>query len=296
MNKLPRAKRVQILSMLCEGSSMRSISRVTDVSINTVAKLLVEAGEACAAYHWDTVRGVKAKRVQCDEIWSFCYAKQKNVADAKAAPDGAGNVWTWTALDSDSKLIISYMAGDRDGETANFFIDDLRQRVDGRMQLTTDGHRAYLEAVAGAFPEGGIDYAMLVKLYGEPKGRQDERRYSPPECVGARKERVTGFPDIKAVSTSHVERQNLTMRMSMRRFTRLTNAFSKKLDSHIHALSLYFVFYNFVRIHKTLRTSPAMAAGIAKTLWSMEDVVAMIDARAPKAAKRGPYKKRDRQP
>lgn len=292
MNKLPLAKRVQILSMLCEGSSMRSISRVADVSINTVSKLLVEAGEACAAYHWANVRGVKAKRVQCDEIWSFVGAKAKNVAAAKGTPEG--DVWTWTAIDADSKLIISYMVGDRSGETANFFIDDLRQRVDGRMQLTTDGHKAYLEAVAGAFSEGGVDYAMLVKLYGEPKGKTpDERRYSPAECTGTRKRRVTGHPDPAYVSTSYVERANLTMRMSMRRFTRLTNAFSKKVDAHIDALSLYFVFYNFTRAHKTLRMSPAMAAGIADKLWSMEDVVALIDARAPEPKKRGPHKKRE---
>ena len=183
MNKLPLAKRVQILSMLCEGSSMRSIGRVCDVSINTVTKLLADAGEACAALHWEAVRGVKAKRVQCDEIWSFVHAKAKNVPQAKAAPDGAGDVWTWTAIDADTKLIISYMVGDRDSETANFFIDDLRQRIDGRMQLTTDGHKAYLEAVAGAFSEGGVDYAMLVKLYGAPASRTDERRYSPAECI-----------------------------------------------------------------------------------------------------------------
>ena len=292
MNKLPPAKRVQILSMLCEGSSMRSISRVADVSINTVSKLLVEAGEACAAHHWDAVRGVKAKRVQCDEIWSFCYAKQKNVEAATDAPESAGNVWTWTAIDADTKLIISYMVGGREADTAQFFIDDLRERIDGRMQLTTDGHKAYLEAVARAFNPGEVDYAMLVKLYGAVPGKGDERRYSPAECVGARKQKIAGEPDIKHVSTSHVERQNLTMRMSMRRFTRLTNAFSKKIDNHIHALSLYFVFYNFTRIHKTLRMSPAMAAGIADRLWSMEDVVALIDARAGAAKKRGPYKKR----
>lgn len=299
MNKLPLAKRVLILNMLCEGSSMRSIERVAGVSINTVAKLLHDAGEACAAHHWSAVRGVKARRVQCDEIWSFLWAKQKNVATAKAAPEGAGNVWTWTALDADSKLIISYMVGDRDAECANFLIDDLAQRIDGRMQLTTDGHKAYLEAVAGAFSEGGVDYAMLVKLYGEPKGREDERRYSPAECVGARKERVTGDPDPRFVSTSHVERMNLNMRMGMRRYTRLTNAFSRKLDAHIDALSLYFCWYNFVRQHKAHRLSPAMAAGIADRLWSMEDIVALIDARAPKPklGKRGPrgaYRKRTR--
>lgn len=270
---------------------MRSISRVADVSFNTVAKILADAGDACGAFHWEAVRGVKAKRVQCDEIWSFVGAKQKNVAAAKGDPEG--DVWTWTAIDADTKLIISYMVGDRDGETASFFIDDLRQRVEGRMQLTTDGHKAYLEAVAGAFPEGGVDYAMLIKLYGEAKGKPDERRYSPAECTGIKKRRVTGDPDIAHVSTSYVERQNLTMRMSMRRFTRLTNAFSKKVDAHVNALSLYFVFYNFTRIHKTLRMSPAMAAGIADRLWSMEDVVALIDARAPDPKKRGPYKKRE---
>ncbi len=294
MNKLPLAKRVMILSMLCEGSSMRSISRVADVSINTVTKLLEDAGEACGAYHWEHVRGVKAKRVQCDEIWSFVGAKQKNVATAKAAPEQAGSVWTWTALDSDSKMILSYMVGGRDAESANFLMDDLVQRIDGRVQLTTDGHKAYLEAVAGAFNEGGIDYGMLVKLYGEPKGKSDERRYSPAECVGARKTRITGDPDPKHISTSHVERMNLNMRMGMRRFTRLTNAFSKKIDNHVHALSLYFVWYNFCRQHKAHRLSPAMAAGVADRLWSMEDVVALIDARAPQPSKRGPYKKRQK--
>jgi IS1 family transposase len=292
MNKLPLAKRVQILSMLCEGSSMRSISRVADVSINTVTKLLADAGKACAAFHWEMVRGVKAKRVQCDEIWSFVHAKAKNVAEAKKAPETAGDVWTWTAIDADTKLIISYMVGDRDGETASFFIDDLRQRCEGRMQLTTDGHAAYLEAVAGAFSEGGVDYAMLIKLYGEPKGpKTAERRYSPADCTGIIAKRITGRPDARYVSTSYVERANLTMRMSMRRFTRLTNAFSKKVDAHISALALYFVSYNFTRIHKTLRISPAMAAGISDRLWSMEDVVALIDARAPEPKKRGPYKK-----
>lgn len=293
MNRLPLAKRVQILSMLCEGSSMRSISRVCDVSINTVSKLLADAGEACAAYHWEHVRGVKARRVQCDEIWSFCYSKQKNVAEAKAAPYGAGNVWTWTALDAETKLIVSYMVGGREAETANIFMDDVRQRLDGRVQLTTDGHKAYLDAVAGAFSDGDVDYAMLVKLYGEPAGKGPERRYSPGECRAIRKETVAGTPDQAHVSTSYVERQNLTMRMSMRRFTRLTNAFSKKIDAHLDALSLYFMFYNFTRIHKTLRVTPAMAAGLTDKLWSMEDVVVLIDARAPAPAKRGPYKKRE---
>jgi len=292
MNKLPLAKRTQILAMLCEGSSMRSISRVVDVSINTVTKMLVDAGEACAAHHYNSVRGVKAKRVQCDEIWSFCYAKAKNVPAAKTPSVDAGNVWTWTAIDADSKLIISYMVGDRDAETGMYFMDDLRERVDGRMQLTTDGHKAYLDAVATAFPNEEVDYAMLVKLYGTDPGKASEKRYSPAECIGIRKRAIMGDPDNAHVSTSYVERQNLTMRMSMRRFTRLTNAFSKKVDNHIHALSLYFVWYNFVRIHKTLKVSPAMAAGITDRLWSMEDIVALMDARADAPQKRGAYKKK----
>ena len=288
MNKLPLTKRVQILAMLCEGSSMRSISRVADVSINSVSKLLVEAGEACLILHDDTVRNVKASRIQCDEIWSCCHAKAKNVASAKAAPEGAGDVWTWTAIDADTKLIVSYFVGDRSGESAMVLMDDLHTRLANRVQLTTDGHKAYLEAVEGAFGSD-VDFAQLVKLYGSTITAPG--RYSPAECTGIKKIRREGNPDIAHVSTSYVERQNLTMRMSMRRFTRLTNAYSKKLDNHIHALALYFVFYNFTRIHKTLRVSPAMAAGITETLWSLEDIVAKIDAMAPAHKVRGPYKK-----
>lgn len=289
MNKLPLAKRIQILAMLCEGSSMRSISRIADVSINTVGKLLVEAGEACLAIHDEHVRNVKASRIQCDEIWSFCYAKQKNVANAKAAPDGAGDVWTWTALDADTKLITAYFVGDRSGESAMILMDDLRSRLSNRVQLTTDGHKAYLEAVEGAFG-ADVDFAQLVKLYGPTITAPG--RYSPAECIGARKQPVEGNPDIAHVSTSHVERMNLSIRMQNRRFTRLTNGFSKKLDNHIHALALYFVFYNFCRIHKTLRMSPAMAAGVTDHLWSLEDVIARIDADAPAPKPRGPYKTR----
>jgi len=292
MNKLPLAKRTQILAMLCEGSSMRSISRIADVSINTVAKLLVEAGEACLAIHDEHVRGVKASRIQCDEIWSFCYAKQKNVADAKAAPDGAGDVWTWTAIDADSKLMVSYFVGDRGGESAMILMDDLRARLSNRVQLTTDGHKAYLEAVEGAFG-ANVDYAQLVKLYGSVGGAGPEKRYSPADCTGIKKVRREGNPDIAHVSTSHVERMNLSIRMQNRRFTRLTNAFSKKLDNHIHALALYFAFYNFCRIHKTLRMSPAMAAGITDRLWSLDDIVAKMDAMAPEPKPRGPYRKRN---
>jgi IS1 family transposase len=281
MNKLPVAKRVQILSMLCEGSSMRSISRVADVSINTVSKLLVDAGLVCIDLHDEMVRDVKASRVQCDEIWSFVYAKEKNVATAKAAPGGSGDAWTWTALDADSKLIVSYFVGDRSGQSAIALMDDLRSRLRNRVQLTTDGHRAYLEAVEGAFG-GDVDYAQLVKLYGEVPGAA-KGRYSPAECIGARKEPVEGNPDPKHISTSYVERQNLNMRMGMRRFTRLTNGFSKKVENHCHMIALYTMFYNFIRIHKTLKMSPAMAAGVSARLWSMEDIVTEIDARSVKA-------------
>ncbi len=286
-NKLPTVKRVQILSMLCEGSSMRSISRVVDVSINTVSGLLVDAGKACAAHHERTVKGVKAKRVQCDEIWAFCYAKQKNVPIAKAAPEDAGDVWTWTALDADTKLIVSYLIGGRDAGYAHEFMQDVAGRLANRVQLTTDGLKAYLDAVEGAFG-ADIDYAQLIKLYGDTPGPAG--RYSPAACTGIIKNRIEGRPDKAHVSTSYVERQNLTMRMSMRRFTRLTNAFSKKAENHLHALALYFTFYNFVRQHKTLRCSPAMAAGLSATLWSMNDVVALIDAGAEAPKARGPYK------
>ena len=289
MNKLAPAKRTQILQMLCEGSSMRSISRTVDVSINTVAKLLVDAGKACAAFHDEKVRGVTASRVQCDEIWSFTYAKQKNVKAAKAAPEEAGDTWTWTALDAETKLIVSWLVGGRDAEYANAFMNDLASRLANRVQLTTDGHKPYLEAVEGAFGID-VDYATLIKLYGEAPEAQ--KRYSPAECIGCRKEAITGRPEKKHVSTSYVERQNLTMRMHMRRFTRLTNAFSKKFENHMHMVAIYTVWYNFVRIHKTLKVTPAMAAGLSPILWSMEDVAALIDAAAPKPGKRGPYKKR----
>lgn len=291
MNKLPLAKRVQILSMLCEGSSMRSISRVVDVSINTVTKLLEDAGETCLALHDEMVRDVKAQRVQCDEIWSFCYAKQRNVAEAKAAPDGAGDVWTWTALDADTKLMISYFVGDRSGQSAMILADDLRARIaSDRIQLTTDGHNAYRGAIEEAFG-ADADYATLEKVYKtDPAAARG--RYSPPICTGAKKHVVEGDPDLAHVSTSYVERANLSIRMQNRRFTRLTNGFSKKFQNHVHALALYFMFYNFVRMHKTLRMTPAMAAGVADRLWTMEDIANAIEARTAKPTKRGPYKKR----
>ena len=288
MNKLDTAKRSQILNMLVEGSSMRSISRVCDVSINTVAKLLADAGKACATFHADNVKDVKTKRVQCDEIWSFCYAKQKNVATAKAAPDGAGDVWTWTGLDADSKLIVSWLVGGRDAEYALEFMSDLQGRLANRVQLTTDGHGAYLSAVEETFGID-VDYAQLVKIYGAAP-ESAKGRYSPAECTGIKKNRIVGNPVKSDVSTSFVERQNLTMRMSMRRFTRLTNGFSKKLESHCDALSLYFFHYNWCRIHKTLRVTPAMAAGISKTVLDWNVILTALDTiNAPK--KRGPYKK-----
>lgn len=270
---------------------MRSISRVADVSINTVTKMLIEAGEATLALHDEHVREVPASRVQCDEIWSFCYAKQKNVSDAKDAPLGSGDVWTWTAIEAGSKLIVSYFVGDRTARSAVPFIQDLSERLANRVQLTTDGHRAYLEAVESAFGDD-IDFGQLVKLYGDAP-ESVKGRYSPAECLGAKKTRRAGRPDEGHISTSYVERQNLTMRMSMRRFTRLTNGFSKKLDNHIYALAPYFFHYNFCRQHKSLGgVSPAMAAGISQTLWSLEDVVKVIDERAPKPQRPKRYKKR----
>lgn len=293
MNKLSLAKRAQILTLLCEGMSMRSIERTVGCSINTIDKLLQDAGEAALEYHDQHVRGVKASRIQCDEVWSFVHAKAKNAPTSSRAGDPTiGDCWTWTAIDADSKLLVSYMVGGRDAEFALMLMDDLRGRLANRVQLTTDGHRAYLSAVEEAFG-ADVDYGMLVKLYGgETGGQGHERKYSPSECVGARKDAITGKPDPKHVSTSYVERANLTMRMSMRRFTRLTNAFSKKLTNHAHMVALYALWYNFVRQHKTLRMSPAMAAGIETQLWSMETVAALIEARDVPAKKRGTYKPR----
>ena len=282
--------------ILCEmkpgydDSSMRAISRVADVSINTVSKLLIDAGKACATFHDEMIRGVKSRRVQVDEIWSFTYAKQKNVATAKRQDLAYGDTWTWTALDADSKLLITWLVGGRDSDYAMGFMDDLKSRLANRVQLTSDGHKAYLEAVEGAFG-GDIDYAMLVKMYGATS-ESAKGRYSPAECIGARKERIEGSPDPKHISTSYAERQNLTMRMHMRRFTRLTNAFSKKFENHMHMVALYTVWYNFVKQHKSLKgISPAMAAGVSETLWSMTDLAEMVDAAQPKPGKRGPYRK-----
>jgi IS1 family transposase len=281
MNKLPVATRVQILSMLVEGSSLRSISRITGTSINTVTKLLVDAGTVCATFHDETARNVAAKRVQCDEIWSFTYAKDKNVKGAKAAPDGAGDTWTWTALDAESKFMLTWWVGDRTSDTGIAFLRDLQSRLANRVQLTTDGHGAYVYSVRKSFGDD-VDFAQLVKIYQET-GASVRGRYSPAECIGTKTRVVTGNPDLDHVSTSYSERQNLTMRMSMRRFTRLTNAFSKKFENHCHSLALYFVFYNWIRKHKTVGTVPAVAAGLTDKAMTMADVVALIDAREANA-------------
>lgn len=268
---------------------MRSISRVCDVSLNTVAKLLIDAGKVCADFHDNAVRNVKTTKVQADEIWSFSYAKAKNVRGAKSAPEGAGDVWTWTGIDADSKLIISWHVGDRSQYTAIEFISDLRARLANKVQLTTDGHKAYLKAVDVV--DFDADYAMLQKIYAKDS-YTGPARYSPPVVVGTTTEIIRGNPDPAHISTSFAERQNLTMRMQMRRFTRLTNAFSKKFENHCHALALYFFWYNWTRQHKAHRLSPAMAAGLTDKLWSMSDLAVMVDDALPKPGKRGPYKKR----
>lgn len=291
MNKLPLEIRVQILNLLCEGTSMRAISRLTGVSINTVSKLLEDAGQFCTKFHDERVRNISSQRVQVDEIWSFVYAKQSNRETAKAAPMDAGDVWTWTAIDADTKLIATWFVGDRTSSSARIFLSDLKDRMANRMQLTSDGLGAYLKAVEHVFGDD-VDYAMLDKIYGHAKFQNaTERRYSPAVCVGARRKDVTGNPDPAHVSTSYAERQNLTMRMHMRRFTRLTNAFSKKFVNHCYMVAIYTVWYNWVRIHKTLRVTPCMAANVTDRLWDWAEIVAIMDAEAPKPGPRGPYKK-----
>jgi IS1 family transposase len=292
MNKLSSEDRARILHLLCEGMSIRAITRTTGASKNTVAKLLNDAGAALGAYQDRVFRNLNCKRIQVDEIWSFTYAKQKNVASAKAAPEGAGDTWTWTAIDADTKLVFSVLVGGRDAEYAHEFMNDVQSRLAGRVQLTTDGHLHYLPAVREAFG-GAVDYAMLVKIYGATGAPSSgASRYSPAPLTGIKKRLVSGRPDVNKISTSYVERQNLTMRMHLRRFTRLTNGFSKKVESHVNAISLHFAYYNFVRIHKTLRVTPAMAAGVTDRLWEMADLVAVIEAAEAKPGKRGPYKKR----
>jgi IS1 family transposase len=249
---------------------------MTGIAKGTVLSLLTDMGNVCADYHDEHVRNVASKRIQCDEIWSFCYGKDKNVSEEQKAK-GAGSLWTWTALDADSKLIVSYLCGGRDAVCAKLFMEDVASRLTTRVQITTDGHKAYVEAVEGAFGMD-VDYAMLIKLYGNPA--QQDTRYSPGVCIGTESVRVIGDPDLKHISTSYVERQNLTMRMSMRRFTRLTNAFSKKAENHEHMLAIYFMYYNFCRVHQTLRVTPAMEAGIANHVWAIEKIVKLLDQRS----------------
>ncbi len=278
MNKLSLDRQAQIIKVLCEGNSIRSTARITDTAINTVVKLLQDVGAACLVYQDTAMRNLKIRKLQCDEIWSFVYAKEKNVSPEHAGQLGYGDVWTFTAIDPDSKLVPNWKVGLRNLECATEFVSDLKSRLANRIQLTTDGHKMYLEAVESAFG-ADIDYAMLVKLYGEePEG---QKRYSPAKCIGTEKQVIQGNPDAKAISTSHVERQNLTMRMCMRRFTRLTNGFSKKLENHILALALYFIHYNFVRPHKTLANpyprTPAMAAGISDHIWTVDEIVRLLE-------------------
>lgn len=264
---------------------------MADASRNTVDKLLREAGEACLDYQDGVLHDLQCKRIQCDENWSFVYAKKKNVEDAKSAPEEAGDVWTWTAIDTDTKLVPCWHVGGRDMGAATAFIDDLAARLTNRVQLTTDGHRPYLDAIESAFGSD-IDYARLTKIYGTDQAAKTEKRYSPAKFIEAKCGIFTGDPDQEHISTSYVERQNLTMRMSMRRFTRLTNGFSKKIENHMHAISLHYMYYNFCRIHRTLKITPAMEAGIADMVYDLDFIVRLIDEREPAPKKRGPYKKR----
>jgi IS1 family transposase len=273
MNRLPMAKRTAVVTALCEGNSIRATVRMTGVAKNTIVKLLMELGVAVTRYQDETLRNLPCKRLQCDEIWAFVGGKDKNLSDEKREA-GLGSVWTWTCIDADTKLIPSWLVGTRDAGTAYEFMFDVASRLRGRVQLTTDGHKLYLAAVEGAFG-ADIDYATLTKLYGNDP--EAEKRYSPAKCIGVECKIVAGDPNPKHISTSYVERQNLTMRMSMRRFTRLTNAFSKKVENHAAAVALYFMYYNFARIHQTLRVTPAMEAGITDHVWSIEEIVRLLE-------------------
>jgi IS1 family transposase len=273
MNRLKLDKQKQIIAALVEGNSIRATCRMTGAAKGTVLKLLADIGTACAEYQNEHLKDLECRKIQCDEIWSFCYSKDKNIPKDKQGKFGYGDVWTWTALCADSKLVPSFFIGTRDLTSAKVFMNDLASRMKHRIQITTDGHKAYLEAIEDAFGMD-VDYSQLVKLYGVER-IEEESRYSPAKCIGSKKKRVNGNPDIKSVSTSYVERQNLTMRMSMRRFTRLTNAFSKKVDNLHHALALHFMYYNFCRIHQSLRITPAMAAGVTDRLWEIEDILTL---------------------
>jgi IS1 family transposase len=274
VNKLKSEDRTRIVAALVEGNSMRAVSRMTGVARNTINKLLVDLGAACSAYQDKALRNLACKRIQCDEIWSFIGAKEKNCTPEMKA-NGAGDVWTWVAIDADTKLVPCWFVGERHAGCAYHFLSDLKDRLANRVQLTSDGHRAYFHAVEDVFGTE-IDFAMLQKIYGAaPEGAQV--RYSPAICMGARKAVITGNPDHDHISTSYVERQNLTMRMSMRRFTRLTNGFSKKVENHEHMLALHYMFYNFARIHQSLRVTPAMEAGVSDHVWELDEIIALLD-------------------
>jgi len=287
MNRMTKEEQVRVVGALVEGNSIRATSRMTGVARNTVTKVLVDLGIACMKFHDEHVRNVRVRRLQCDEIWAYIGAKAKNVSIEKKEI-GWGDVWTWVGIDADTKLVVSYLVGGRGADWAMDFMKDAASRIRGRVRVTTDGHRAYLEAVEGAFGME-CDYAQLQKIYGASP--ENETRYSPATCIGCEMKVVSGNPDPKHVSTSYVERQNLTMRMHVRRFTRLTNAFSKKLDNHAYAVALHFMYCNYARIHQTLRVTPAMESGLSDHVWSIEELLQMADSYMPKPAKRGPYKK-----
>jgi IS1 family transposase len=287
MNLLSQDERIRIVAALVEGNSLCSTSRMTGIARNTISKLLVDLGEACMQYHNTHVLDVRVRRLQCDEIWAYVGAKQKNASPEKKEI-GWGDVWTWVGIDVDTELVVSYLVGGRGAVWAKDFVEDAASRIHGRVQITTDGHKGYLEVVEGAFGTD-VDFATLQNIYGASK--ETEKRYSPAECIGCESKVVMGNPDPEHIPTSDLERQNLTMRMNIRRFTRLTNGFSNKLDNHGYAVALHFMYMNFVRIHQTLRITPAMAAGLAVHPWTIQELVAMGDAAMPKAAKRGPYKK-----
>lgn len=290
MNRLSIEQRAQLVGLLVEGNSIRATSRLSGVAFNTVLKFVADIGQACTDFQDRTLRNLTCKRVQADEIWAFCYAKDKNLPDHMRNKPGVGSVWTWVALDGDTKLAVSWLIGDRNGATANVFMQDVASRLATRVQLTTDGHKAYLEAVESAFGTQ-IDYAMLEKVYGQTTDGQ--HRYSQPECIGCKRHVIVGTPEPSQINTSFVERSNLTMRMSMRRFTRLTNGFSKKVENHAHSVALHFMWYNFGRVHKTLRVTPAMEVGISDRVWSYADVAGLLEAMEDaQPKKRGPYKKK----
>ena len=289
MNQLDIKTRARILHMLVEGNSLRATARMAGVSRNTVDRLLRDAGSACLDYQDRVLRDLSCKRIECDEIWSFCYARDKNVPQDKRDEFGYGDVWTWVSICADTKLVPCWHTGRRDIPAATEFMNDLADRLANRVQLSTDGHKPYLYAVPRAFGHNKIDYASIVKVYGTERN-EDTKRYGPDKVTGVRKEVVSGRPKQKHISTSYVERQNLTMRMSMRRFARQSNAFSKKIENHMHAISLHYMHYNFGRIHQTLKVTPAMAAGVSDHVWTLEEIAGLIPE--PMAKKRGPYKKR----